>query len=64
MDQQQTNSTDREGKIELIATQRLSVNGELYKVVDFLNKNLKNHRLMFGLTKKEDTMVISVYEVE
>ena len=64
MDQQQTNTTDRPGKIELIATQRFSVNGELYKVVDFLNKNLKNHGLMFGLTKKEDTMVISVYEVE
>lgn len=57
-------SSDRQGKIELIATQRIGVNSELYKVVDFLNKNLKNHRLMFGLTKKEDKMVISVYEVE
>ena len=64
MDQQQTNPTDRQGKIELIARQRVGVNGELYKVVDFLNKNLKDHRLMFGLTKKDDTMVISVYEVE
>lgn len=58
------NPSDREGKIELIASQRLGVNGELYKVVDFLNKNLKGYRLMFGLTKKEDKMVISVYEVE
>lgn len=64
MDDQKTNSSDRQGKIELIATQRLGVNGELYKVVDFLNKNLKDYRLMFGLTKKEDKMVISVYEVE
>ncbi|OLN29970.1 YpmA family protein [Desulfosporosinus metallidurans] len=64
MDDQQMKSTDRQGKIELIATQRVGVNGELYKVVDFLNKNLKEHRLMFGLTKKEDKMVISVYEVE
>lgn len=59
-----TNPTDRQGKIELIATQRVGVNGELYKVIDFLNKNLKDHKLMFGLTKKADTMVISVYEVE
>lgn len=58
------NPSGRQGKIELIASQRVSVNGELYKVVDFLNKNLKEHRLMFGLTKKEDKMVISVYEVE
>jgi uncharacterized FlaG/YvyC family protein len=64
MDQQQTNPTDRQGKIELIASQRVNVNGELYKVVDFLNKNLKNHKLMFGLSKKADTMLISIYEVE
>ena len=64
MDDQQMKSTDRQGKIELIATQRVGLNGELYKVVDFLNKNLKEHGLMFGLTKKEDKMIISVYEVE
>lgn len=64
MDGQPTNPSDRLGKIELIATQRVGANGELYKVVDFLNKNLKDYRLMFGLTKKEDKMVISVYEVE
>lgn len=64
MDTHHTNSSDRQGKIELIATQRIGVNGELYKVVDFLNKNLKDHGLMFGLTKKEDKMIISVYEVE
>lgn len=64
MDDQPTNPSDGHGKIELIATQRLGLNGELYKVVDFLNKNLKDYKLMFGLTKKEDQMVISVYEVE
>jgi len=64
VDDQTINPSDRHGKLELIATQRLSVNGELYKVVDFLNKNLKDYRLMFGLTKKEDKMIISVYEVE
>lgn len=52
------------GKIELIGLQKVKVNSEIYKVVDFLNKNLKEHNLMFGLTKKEDTMTISVYEVE
>ncbi|HHY28642.1 MAG TPA: YpmA family protein [Desulfitobacterium dehalogenans] len=52
------------GKIELIGTQKIKVNPELYKVVDFLNKNLKEYNLMFGLSKKENTMTISVYEVE
>ena len=64
VDDQQTNPADRHGKLELIATQRVGENGELYKVVDFLNRNLKDYQLMFGLTKKEDKMVISVYEVE
>lgn len=61
--QEQKKPSDQ-GKIELIASQRVGLSSELYKVVDFLNKNLKDHRLMFGLTKKEDKMVISVYEVE
>lgn len=52
------------GKLELIATQRVSANSEMYKVVDFLNKNLKNYHLMFGLTKKDESMVISIYEIE
>ncbi len=46
-----------------IATKSLTANEELYKVVDFLNKTLREHHLMFGLTKKEGTMTISVYEV-
>jgi hypothetical protein len=54
----------KNGKIELIAIQKLKANPEMYKVVDFLNKNLKNFHLMFGLTKKEESMTISIYEVE
>ena len=52
------------GKLELIAIQKVQVNPEMYKIVDFLNKNLKGHHLMFGLTKKEESMTISIYEVE
>lgn len=52
------------GKIERIATQKVKANAEMYKIVDFLNKNLKGHRLMFGLTKKEEIMTVSIYEVE
>lgn len=53
-----------EGKLELIATQKIAVNPELYKIVDFLNKNLKEYKLMFGLSKKEEVMTLSVYEIE
>lgn len=52
-------------KMELIATRVFKPNDELYKVVDFLNKNLKHKRLMFGLTKdnEKDVMVITIYEI-
>jgi hypothetical protein len=54
----------KNGKLEVIATQKVKANSEMYKIVDFLNKNLKGYHLMFGLTKKEENMTISIYEVE
>lgn len=53
---------DEQCKLELKATLELENNFELYRVVDFLNKNLKNKRLIFGLSKKNNKMVISIYE--
>jgi hypothetical protein len=52
-------------KLEPIATRAFKPNDELYKIVDFLNKNLKQKRLMFGLSKdnNKDTMVITIYEI-
>ncbi|NPV26423.1 MAG: YpmA family protein [Firmicutes bacterium] len=56
--------TERPGKLELIATKTVPANNDLYKIVDFLNKTLKDKNIMFGLTKntQEETMTISVYE--
>ncbi len=52
------------GKLELIALKNFSVNDELVYVVDFLNKNLKNKKIMLGLSKdkKADQMTIKIYE--
>lgn len=54
----------REDKLELIATKSFEYYDEMYKVVDFLNKNLKEHKVMLGLRKeKEDgRLSISIYE--
>lgn len=52
------------GKLELIATQKFTGHEEMYKIIDFLNRNLKEYKLLFGLTKNENSMTISVYEVE
>ncbi len=54
---------DSRGKLELLATLKLKNNDELYRVVDFLNRNLKSYNVMFGLTKKDEEMTFSLYEV-
>lgn len=36
-------------------------NPELYKLVDFLNKNLKDKGLIFGLAKSNEKMKITIY---
>lgn len=52
----------RSDKLELKAQLITDGDMSLYKVVDFLNKNLKDRGLIFGLNKKEDKMIISIYE--
>lgn len=38
-----------ESKIEVISTVKIEYTPDLYKVVDSLNRNLKDRDLMFGL---------------
>ncbi|MBO8138040.1 MAG: YpmA family protein [Desulfotomaculum sp.] len=52
----------REPKLELIAHKSFSYYSDMYKVVDFLNKTLKDKKLIFGLTKDKDKMTINIYE--
>lgn len=51
-----------EGRLELKATLEVENDPELYKIVDFLNKNLKEKKVIFGLSKEKDKMKISIYE--
>jgi hypothetical protein len=53
------------GRLELIATKSFKPYDEMYRVVDFLNKTLKDKKVIFGLAKDKhnDTMTISVYEI-
>ncbi|WP_059034351.1 YpmA family protein [Tepidanaerobacter syntrophicus] len=49
-------------KLELIAKKEVVYSDELYKVVDFLNKNLKNKKVIIGISKNGDMATISIYE--
>lgn len=56
---------DDDGKLELIAFKSFPYNRDLVYVIDFLNKSLKQKKIMFGLTKdkEKDEMVINIYEI-
>lgn len=56
---------ERKDKLELIAARSFKPYDEMYKIVDYLNKNLKHKKVMFGLTKNKEngSMTISIYEI-
>lgn len=51
------------GKLELMATLKIKNSEDFYRVVDFLNRNLKSYNLMFGMTRKDEEVTFSIYEV-
>lgn len=57
-------SDKNQGKLELIAFKSFNANEELFYVIDFLNKSLKEKNIMFGLSKDKENgkMTINVYE--
>lgn len=52
----------KEDKLELLAKKEIHYTDDLYQLIDFFNKNLKNKNLIFGISKKEDKAIISIYE--
>ena len=56
--------TNMDSKIEVLTTVRIKYNQELYKVVDALNRTLKEEDLMFGLAldkKDQETAIFTIY---
>ena len=53
-------------KLKFIAQKSFKSRDDMYEIVDFLNKNLKEYHLMFGLRYEEDDKeksMIHIYEV-
>lgn len=52
-------------KLHLIAIKEFSPNPEMYKIIDYLNRSLRDNNLLFGLAKNKEnnTVSISIYEV-
>ncbi|PLR99717.1 YpmA family protein [Bacillus sp. T33-2] len=53
-----------ESKIEVLSTVKIQQSPDLYKIVDALNRNLKDKDLMFGLAldpQDENIAVFTIY---
>ncbi|MCL6515517.1 YpmA family protein [Alicyclobacillus sp.] len=55
--------TDADGKLAVIGTQVLTATEDLYQLVDFLNRNLKDKNVVFGLAKAQEDgkMILTLY---
>ena len=52
-----------ENKIETLSTVRLQKSDDLYKIVDTLNRTLKENNLMFGLALDDDDVETAVFTI-
>lgn len=50
-------------KLELIASREFQTYEQMYKIVDFFNKNLGEMGLTFGLSEKDGIQIISIYKL-
>ncbi|MEG0873879.1 MAG: YpmA family protein [Clostridiales bacterium] len=59
-----SHSEEKTQGLEPIAYKSFDKRDDMYEIVDFLNKNLKDYHLMFGLRNAEnEKMTIRIYEV-
>lgn len=56
---------ERDSQLKLIATKSLAANPDLVYLVDFLNRSLKEKKVIFGVKKNKETneMIINIYEI-
>jgi len=55
-------TSKRDSGLKVIGAQTLSLQGDVHKLVTFLNQTLKDRGLCFGVSKREDGMQLTVYE--
>ncbi len=48
--------------LQLISSKEFMHYDEMYKIVDFLNKNLSDYDIAFGVAEKDGKSIISIYK--
>ncbi len=56
--------TSEKTGLKVIATQGFRLEGEVHKLVTFLNQALKERGLTFGLSKREEELQLTVYQTD
>lgn len=49
-------------QLTVLASKRITAHPELYKVIDMCNRTLRDHGVIFGLSKAGDMMIVTIYE--
>ncbi|WP_084361060.1 YpmA family protein [Neobacillus fumarioli] len=52
-----------ESKIEVLSTVKIQQSPDLYKIVDALNRTLKENNLMFGLALDQDDQNKAIFTI-
>ncbi len=62
MEQDITDSVN-EKEIRLIGQDSFAIDGDVHRLVTFLNQSLKDRDLIFGLSKQDERLCLRIYEV-
>lgn len=49
-------------KLELIASKEFVYYEDMYKIVDFMNKNLSEYNIVLGISEKENKSIVNIYK--
>jgi len=52
-----------EKNIDIIGQESFKLEGDYHRLVTFLNQCLKDRNLIFGLSKKDSSLCLRIYEV-
>lgn len=53
-----------DNKLKTVALKEFTYNAELYKIIDFINKNIAHTNIVMGLSEKNGKSIITIYEEE
>ncbi len=63
MNQQPLQEPLSEKDIQILGQDIFHLDGDIHRLVTFLNQSLKERNSIFGLSKRDDSLCLRIYEV-